>query len=206
MASLNFLVHRLLTFPLNKARYEKELKIIKDAAKFNGFQPQHIYKLIRKFNYKKTVKESTTFREDVKASPIVTLPYAPFITKELSDPYQTVEGSDYIPKLDGQGCDDSEIVINVTHADEEHSDSNQNEILHVTPSKTRLRKRRPEFWKDNIAKKLRTADVRSGTGRISSDEAGNKKRCTAIKTDVTLGFIGLLQMFGGTNGMSPASV
>ncbi|KAI4456803.1 giy-yig endonuclease superfamily [Holotrichia oblita] len=84
MASLNFLVHRLLTLPLNKARYEKELKIIKDAAKCNGFQPQHIYKLIRKFNYKKTVKESTTFREDVKASPVVTLPYAPFITKGLS--------------------------------------------------------------------------------------------------------------------------
>ncbi|KAI4471958.1 hypothetical protein MML48_1g07529 [Holotrichia oblita] len=73
------------------------------------------------------------------------------------DNYQTDEDSDYIPELDGQGGDDSEIVINVTHADEEHSDSNQNEFLHVTPSKTRLRKRRPEFWKNNVAKKLRTA-------------------------------------------------
>ncbi|KAI4466555.1 giy-yig endonuclease superfamily [Holotrichia oblita] len=61
------------------------------AAKCNGFQPQHIYKLIRKFNYKKTVKKSTTFREDVKASPVVTLPYAPFITKGLSKIFKELD-------------------------------------------------------------------------------------------------------------------
>ena len=84
MASLNFLVHRLLTFPLNKVRYEKELEVIKHGARCNGFQPQIIYKLIRKFNYRNFLKESTTFREEVTNTPFVTLPFAPSITKGLS--------------------------------------------------------------------------------------------------------------------------
>ncbi|KAI4469133.1 giy-yig endonuclease superfamily [Holotrichia oblita] len=40
---------------------------------------------------KKTVKESTTFREDVKASPVVTLPYAPFITKGSSKIFKELD-------------------------------------------------------------------------------------------------------------------
>ncbi|CAG9773401.1 unnamed protein product [Ceutorhynchus assimilis] len=73
-----------------------------------------------------------------------------------SDPYQTDEDSDYVPDENNpkqRGGDSSS--DNESHEDEQDRDSVRIEFLHVTPSKTRMRKRILEARKDNIAKKLR---------------------------------------------------
>lgn len=67
----------------------------------------------------------------------------------MSDPYQTDEDSDYVPEGNNQGDN------NDSYADGQDSDSSENEFLHVTPAKTRKRKRNPETWKDTVAKTLR---------------------------------------------------
>ncbi|KAJ8980916.1 hypothetical protein NQ317_011557 [Molorchus minor] len=55
MASLNFLVHGLLSFPLSKERFEKERKLIKDIAKINGYSENCVDRLIMKRNPKDTI-------------------------------------------------------------------------------------------------------------------------------------------------------
>ncbi|KAJ8938890.1 hypothetical protein NQ318_016094 [Aromia moschata] len=61
IASFNFLIHRLLNFPLSKERFEHEKQLIKNIAKSNGYSVHLIDKLIRKHKFKRTLYNSTTF-------------------------------------------------------------------------------------------------------------------------------------------------
>ncbi|KAJ8951815.1 hypothetical protein NQ318_019788 [Aromia moschata] len=75
MASFNFLIHRLLNFPLRKERFENEKKLIKNIAKNNGYSVHLIDTLIRKHTFKRTLYSSTIFRRDTDNSKFVSLPY-----------------------------------------------------------------------------------------------------------------------------------
>ncbi|KAJ8960169.1 hypothetical protein NQ318_003891 [Aromia moschata] len=68
MASFNFLIHRLLNFPLSKERFEHEKQLIKNIAKNNGYSVHLIYKLLRKHTFKRTLYNSTNFRRDTDNS------------------------------------------------------------------------------------------------------------------------------------------
>ncbi|KAJ8947692.1 hypothetical protein NQ318_001530, partial [Aromia moschata] len=63
MASFNFLIHRFLSFPLSKERFEHEKNQIKDIAKNNGYSVHLIDTLIRKHKFKRALFNSTTFVE-----------------------------------------------------------------------------------------------------------------------------------------------
>lgn len=60
MAAFNFLVHRLLTFPLNPVRFQLELQNIKNIAIDNGYSPKIIDNLIRKRKFKLDISKSST--------------------------------------------------------------------------------------------------------------------------------------------------
>ncbi|KAJ8956455.1 hypothetical protein NQ318_010769 [Aromia moschata] len=68
MASFNFLIHRLLNFPLSKERFEHEKQLIKNIAKNNGYSVHLIDKLLRKHKFKRTLYNCTTFRRDTDNS------------------------------------------------------------------------------------------------------------------------------------------
>jgi hypothetical protein len=71
-----FLGSRLFTFPLSKERYRKELSVIRDAAKCNGFDVSLVNKIIDRFKFKQMVKETSTFRKETFGkTTFVTLPY-----------------------------------------------------------------------------------------------------------------------------------
>lgn len=75
-AAFNFLIHRLLSFPLSKDRYEKELKLIKDIAEYNGFSREIVGNLIRKLKFKNDVRNSTSLLPDTsQQSKFVKLPF-----------------------------------------------------------------------------------------------------------------------------------
>ncbi|KAJ8945956.1 hypothetical protein NQ318_016784, partial [Aromia moschata] len=80
MASFNFLIHRLLNFPLSKDRFEHEKQLIKNIAKNNGYSVHLIDKLIRKHEFKRTLYNSTTFCRDTDNSKFASLPYEPKFT------------------------------------------------------------------------------------------------------------------------------
>ncbi|KAJ8942389.1 hypothetical protein NQ318_016637, partial [Aromia moschata] len=80
MASFNFLIHRLLNFPLSKERFEHEKQLIKNIAKSNGYSVHLIDKLIRKHKFKRTLYNSSTFRRDTDNSKFASLPYEPKFT------------------------------------------------------------------------------------------------------------------------------
>lgn len=91
MASLNFLVNRLLTFPLTKERFEKERKIIQNVARWNGFEVDIVNQIIRKQKFKKLVQNSTTFQTTPDSTKFVTIPFAPFVTKGLSKVFKELD-------------------------------------------------------------------------------------------------------------------
>ncbi|KAJ8944156.1 hypothetical protein NQ318_013396 [Aromia moschata] len=83
MASFNFLIHRLLNFPLSKERFEHEKQLIKSIAKNNGYSVHLIDKFIRKHTFKRTLYNSTTLRRDTDNSKFALLPYEPKFTRGL---------------------------------------------------------------------------------------------------------------------------
>ncbi|EFA13658.1 hypothetical protein TcasGA2_TC006962 [Tribolium castaneum] len=91
MASFNFLIHRLINFPLNNARFEKELKIIKDAARCNGFETRTVDKIVRKVKYRYMIKQSTTFTITSEKTNFITLPYTPSVTRGLSRIFKNLD-------------------------------------------------------------------------------------------------------------------
>lgn len=78
-----------------------------------------------------------------------------------ADPFQTDEDSDYVP-------DKNEEVEVEGH--EEVDDEHENAYVHVTPAKTRQRKRRPKEWKDNTAKRLQEKSILDGKRRYGMQE------------------------------------
>ncbi|KAJ8976828.1 hypothetical protein NQ317_011824 [Molorchus minor] len=90
MASLNFLVHRLLSFPLSKERFEKERKLIKDIAKINGYSENCVDRLIMKRRFKETLRNSSTFQTDTESPKFVSIPYAPQFTRGLSRIFKNI--------------------------------------------------------------------------------------------------------------------
>ncbi|EFA11664.1 hypothetical protein TcasGA2_TC008528 [Tribolium castaneum] len=91
MASFNFLIHRLINFPLNNARFEKELKIIKDAARCNGFGTRTVDKIVRKVKYRYMIKQSTTFTNTPEKKNFITFPYTPSVTRDLSRIFKNLD-------------------------------------------------------------------------------------------------------------------
>ncbi|KAJ8952032.1 hypothetical protein NQ318_023473 [Aromia moschata] len=63
MASFNFLIHRLLSFPLSKERFAIENNLIKDIAKNNGYSVHLLDTLIRERKFKRALYNSTIFVE-----------------------------------------------------------------------------------------------------------------------------------------------
>ncbi|KAJ8961586.1 hypothetical protein NQ317_013064 [Molorchus minor] len=90
MASLNFLIHRLLSFPLSKERFEKERKLIKDIAKINGYSENCVDRLIMKRTFKETLRNSSTFQTDTESPKFVSIPYAPQFTRGLSRIFKNI--------------------------------------------------------------------------------------------------------------------
>ncbi|KAJ8939624.1 hypothetical protein NQ318_010643 [Aromia moschata] len=90
MASFNFLIHRLLNFPLSKERFEREKQLIKNIAKSNGYSVHLIDKLIRKHKFKRTLYNSTTFRRDTDNSKFASLPYEPKFTHGLDKIFKNI--------------------------------------------------------------------------------------------------------------------
>ncbi|KAJ8944288.1 hypothetical protein NQ318_009666 [Aromia moschata] len=90
MASFNFLIHRLLNFPLSKERFEHEKQLIKNIAKSNGYSVHLIDKLIRKHTFKRTLYNSTTFRRDTDNSTFASLPYEPKFTRGLDKIFKNI--------------------------------------------------------------------------------------------------------------------
>ncbi|KAJ8952395.1 hypothetical protein NQ318_014487 [Aromia moschata] len=90
MASFNFLIHRLLKFPLSKERFEHEKQLIKNIAKSNGYSVHLIDKLIRKHTFKRTLCNSTTFRRDTDNSKFASLPYEPKFTRGLDKFFKNI--------------------------------------------------------------------------------------------------------------------
>ncbi|KAJ8938129.1 hypothetical protein NQ318_004699 [Aromia moschata] len=90
MASFNFLIHRLLNFPLSKERFEHEKQLIKNIAKSNGYSVHLIDKLIRKHKFKRTLYNSTTFRRDTDNSKFASLPYEPKFTRGLDTIFKNI--------------------------------------------------------------------------------------------------------------------
>ncbi|KAJ8951688.1 hypothetical protein NQ318_012230 [Aromia moschata] len=90
MASFNFLIHRLLNFPLSKERFEHEKQLIKNIAKSNGYSVHLIDKLIRKHTFKRTLYNSTTFRRDTDNSKFASLPYEPKFTRGLDKIFKNI--------------------------------------------------------------------------------------------------------------------
>ncbi|KAJ8951751.1 hypothetical protein NQ318_012602, partial [Aromia moschata] len=75
MASFNFLIHRLLNFPLSKERFGHEKRLIKNIDK------SYILKLL--IYLTRTLYNSTTFRRDTDNSKFASLPYEPKFTRGL---------------------------------------------------------------------------------------------------------------------------
>jgi hypothetical protein len=50
--------------PACKETYRKELSVIRDAAKCNGFDVSLVDKIIDRFKFKQMVKETSTFRKE----------------------------------------------------------------------------------------------------------------------------------------------
>ena len=48
LSTFNSLIHRLITLPITKPNYKKELRYIEEMAVKNGFNLKTIHKLIRK--------------------------------------------------------------------------------------------------------------------------------------------------------------
>lgn len=90
MASMNFLVHRLMSVPLNKDRFEKERNLIKDIAEANGYSTYLVDKLIRKRKFKDMIRSSTTFQNNVDNSKLISIPYEPHLTRGLKKIFKDV--------------------------------------------------------------------------------------------------------------------
>ncbi|KAJ8936242.1 hypothetical protein NQ318_006168 [Aromia moschata] len=90
MASFNFLIHRLLYFPLSKERFEHEKQLIRNIAKSNGYSVYLIDKLIRKHKFKRTLYNSATFRRDTDNSKFASLPYEPKFTRRLDTIFKNI--------------------------------------------------------------------------------------------------------------------
>ena len=55
LAAFHSMIHRLVTLPLNKVNFTKELNIIKQIAINNGYNPDLIDQILRKKSYKKAI-------------------------------------------------------------------------------------------------------------------------------------------------------
>ena len=92
MATFHFLINRLLWVPLNKERYDNELRRIKQIAESHGYNPGIIDKLIlnkrRKQNSIHTTLSPIENSSEVKH---IALPYYPPLTKGLQKIFKQVD-------------------------------------------------------------------------------------------------------------------
>lgn len=86
LAAFNFLIHRLVKFPLTKHRFDKELKLIENIAKYNGFSPKIVHDILRKQKNKVNFAKSTTLSNEPKLNKqkYVKIPFHPTATKGLN--------------------------------------------------------------------------------------------------------------------------
>ena len=90
MASLNFLVHRLLSFPLSNERYEIEREYIRNVAECNGYSPSLVDKLIRKRRYRLMVSENSTFQVEKDTSKYFSIPFDRELSRGLKGIFKNV--------------------------------------------------------------------------------------------------------------------
>lgn len=83
-AALNTLVNRLNFFPLNESNYLKELKYIKDTAKFNGFETGTVENIQRKCLLKKANRAATTLNNVTEDTKWLKLTYCPSISNKIN--------------------------------------------------------------------------------------------------------------------------
>lgn len=85
-SALNFLVHRLLNFPLSKTNYRKEFLKIKEIAAYNGFSETLVTNLIRKCKLRLSISKITTLGQSNNkvVNKYVKLPNFPAYTKGLN--------------------------------------------------------------------------------------------------------------------------
>ncbi|XP_050524101.1 uncharacterized protein LOC126895864 [Daktulosphaira vitifoliae] len=78
LSAFNSMVYRLINIPMNKIDYDKELVVIKEIAKFNGYNENIILKLVRKQKWKKERRAASTLSSEgeqkVIRSPILFYP------------------------------------------------------------------------------------------------------------------------------------
>lgn len=91
LASFNFLVHRLLNFPLTKVRYENELKTIKHIARCNEYDTKTIDRLIQKKSWKKLIFSNTQLKSESNDKKYVSIPFDPILTKGLETIFNTYD-------------------------------------------------------------------------------------------------------------------
>lgn len=86
IAAFNFLVHRLISFPLTPQRYNNELQYIKNVAKSNGYDPIIINRIINKFKFKKLQRDNSTLNTftDQLDTKYISLPFDIILTKGLN--------------------------------------------------------------------------------------------------------------------------
>uniref|UniRef100_A0A1B6C1X0 Reverse transcriptase domain-containing protein n=1 Tax=Clastoptera arizonana TaxID=38151 RepID=A0A1B6C1X0_9HEMI len=92
IASFNSMVNRLLKIPLNNIRFKKEINVIKEIAKFNGFNVNMVDNLIRKQKLKIKRLNATTLInvDEEKRIKYVSLPYDRDLTKGLSKIFKDI--------------------------------------------------------------------------------------------------------------------
>ena len=90
MASLNFLVHRLLSFPLSNERYEIERDYIRNVAECNGYSPSLVDKLIRKRRYRLMISENSTFQVEKDTSKYFSIPFDRELSRGLKGIFKNV--------------------------------------------------------------------------------------------------------------------
>lgn len=62
MAAFRFLINRLVSVPLSKTNFDKELNHIRDIATFNGYKPDIIDQILKKVRWRQHISNATTFR------------------------------------------------------------------------------------------------------------------------------------------------
>ena len=91
MAAFRALIHRLVTLPLTKAGYRKELNTILEIANNNGYEKQPILRMLRK--KKESLENRTLFNGATDESKWITVPYNGVISEEIKKTIQ--EGSNH---------------------------------------------------------------------------------------------------------------
>lgn len=89
-ATFQSMIHRLLTIPLNKQRFENELLNITNIAKLNGYSPDMVMNILKKKKVKLNRTNITTLVSDKPPLKYIGITYDPILTKGLDSIFKKV--------------------------------------------------------------------------------------------------------------------